>query len=226
MTVKSLLGKEMSRYYLMIILVIFWAGCKKSEPQGSKADNTVAGMEKYEYICSDGGPFLVIPKSLSSNWKGHLINILNPLDPKTDYGRACSVKGKWGLISVGKGSALVLADPPMVSWSYSEGGKCIDIYVLQLWNNLDLDSLIDQVQLKTSSTAFTDTETLFEVNDSGLLIMYSGDKAGDPMYGEFHIAVEHGVFGIYEAHYKEKNGEVDIYRLRRQDTQEVKATDN
>ena len=51
--------------------------------------------------------------------------------------------------------------------------------------------------------------------------MYSGDKAGAPMYGELHISGEHGVFGIYKANYKDKNGEVDIYRLRGQDSQQV-----
>jgi len=145
--------------------------------------------------------------------------MLNPLDPKTDYGRACSIDGSWGLINVGKGSALVLADPPMVSWAFSEDGEYVDVFVLQMWNIMDLDSLIDKALVETSVDAFKKTDAFLEVGQDGVLIVYAGDKIGDPLYGESTISIDSGKYIIYTAYYKDKDGEVAIYRLHKYDAQ-------
>ncbi|MCK5272536.1 MAG: hypothetical protein KAJ52_08155 [Sedimentisphaerales bacterium] len=213
--------QKMINRYLIILLTIFFAGCEDNETQMNEIEESTPGMEKYKYLCSDGGPFIVIQNSLSSKWRGHKINMANPLDPKTDYGRACSIKDKWGMITVGMGTALVLADPPMISLGRSEGDKCIDIYVLQMWSNQNLDSLIDQALSGTSVDEFIDTGKLLEVDDSGLLILYAGDKVGDTIYGELNIAVNYGIYSLYKAHYRDKNVELDIYRLRKRDAQQV-----
>lgn len=171
------------------------------------------GMNKYEYLCSDGGPFIVIPKSLSTKWKGHKINLLDPLNPKTDYGRACSVEGNWGKIKVDNGEALVFADPAMISWKYFEEKGHLEVYVLKMWKTTDMDSLLDQAISNITSDSFKDTAITMSVDDSGLILIYAGDKIGDSMYGESHLAVDPGLYKIHVAHFKNENEEIELYRL-------------
>jgi hypothetical protein len=190
-------------------------GCKERRSEMKQAQEKPAGMSKYEYTCSDGGPFIVIPKSLGSKWKGHKISLLNPLNPKTDYGRACAIEGKSAMIKVSNGNALVLQEPPMVSWRRVDDGKSIDIYCLQMWHEESLDSLLDRVAAKISSAAFADAGSSMEVDASGLLVMYAGDKAGDPIYGQIEITTEQGTYDLSTAQYKTADDEVDVYRLKR-----------
>ena len=68
--------------------------------------------------------------------------------------------------------------------------------------------------LGTAGDSFTDTGKLFELDASGLLILLAGDKAGETIYGESNIAIEHGIYDLYTTSYKDKNGELDIYRFR------------
>ena len=74
------------------------------------------GMEKFDYLACDGGPHMLLPVALSGQWKG-VTSMLNPLDPKTDYGRACAAveTSQMAVVSVGGGQALVFQDPPLSS---------------------------------------------------------------------------------------------------------------
>ncbi len=205
------------KYCIFILSLICICGCEKepSDYQIDEIDNTVAGMEKYEYLCSDGGPFIVIPKSLGTKWKGHKINIFDPLDPKTDYGRACSVGDTWGKIKVGDGEALVFADPPMISWKYFEDKEYLEIYVLKNWKTTDMDSILDGVISNTNIDSFKDTNTTIQIDNSGLVLLFAGDKVGDAMYGESFLSVNSGLYKIFIANFKNENEEVDTYRLMR-----------
>ena len=101
-------------------------------------------MEKYKYDCWDGGPFIVLPESAIGSWHG-VVGDRDPLDPQTDYGRACAIKGKFELIPVGNEQALVLGpDPPMVAYSPRSTANEIDLFILEAWNKVDLDTLIDK----------------------------------------------------------------------------------
>lgn len=202
-------------FLFFTISVIFISGCKKDTPnsQMDEVDNMEAGMNKYEYLCSDGGPFIIIPKSLSRKWKGHKINLINPLDPKTDYGRACSIGSNWGKIKVGDGEALVFADPPMISWKYFEEEKYLEIYVMKFWKTTDLDSILDRVISNIKSDSFKDTDATIHIDDSGLILVYAGDKIGDSLYGESYLAVDPGLYKIHAANFKNENEEIDLYRL-------------
>jgi hypothetical protein len=119
-------------------------------------------MEKYKYQCWEGGPHIILPESLKKAWKGHAM-AFDPLDPSTDYGRACAVTGDFGLIPVGSGHALVLAQsPPMVAWSPLSSTDTIDVFILKSWFGMDLDSLVDA----TMETAeLKDTGETWQIGD-------------------------------------------------------------
>ncbi len=110
-------------------------------------DAKTPGKEKYEYLACDGGPHIILPMAVSAKWKGHKIIMTNPLDPSTDYGRACAVTGDWGVISVAGSNALVLSDPPMSAFKPDYNESPVDIYVLYAWSSIDLDELLDRCRL-------------------------------------------------------------------------------
>ena len=141
--------------------------------------------------------------------------MLNPLDPKTDYGRACSIPGKWGLIDVAGSAALVLANPPMSACARVRATNILDILVLQAWDSDDLDSLLDRASAQASSDSFTDTGAILRFDGTGAVMLFAGDKPGDAVYGESRLSINAGDYTLFTAHYKGTGvEEVDIYRLK------------
>ena len=88
-----------------------------SEPQNSK-------MRRYLYQCFEGGPHIVLPNSVASNWAGHAI-AEDVLDPSTDYGRACQIQSQYGFLSVGGVDALVFSNPPLAAWIQVRRGRAL-----------------------------------------------------------------------------------------------------
>jgi hypothetical protein len=172
------------------------------------------GMEKYEYLACDGGPHILMPNMVSAKWKGYKIRLANPLDPSTDYGRACAVTGKCGVISVGGSNALVLANPPMSACKPDRKGGPIEFYVLEAWSSTNLDDLLDRATAQTPPESFTNTGAKLTFDESGGLLLYAGDKPGDTVYSESLIPTRAATYSVFTAHYKGAGvDEVDIYRL-------------
>ncbi|MGA2557743.1 MAG: Imm21 family immunity protein, partial [Verrucomicrobiota bacterium] len=170
--------------------------------------------QKYQYLACDAGPHILVPRAVSAKWKGHEINLTNPLDPSTDYGRACAVTGKWGIISVAGSNALVLANPPMSACKPDLKEEPIEIYVLQAWSSTNLDELLDRAITHTPSEGFANTGAKLTFDGSGGLLLYAGDKPGDPNYGESVIPTKAATYSLFTAHYEGRGvDEVDIYRL-------------
>lgn len=168
-------------------------------------------MEKYLYQCWDGGPHIVLPSSLRSHWKGYE-GQEDPLDPSHDYGRACAVIDSFALIEVDDGQALVLADDPgMVAWAPQSSTTTIDLFILQSWTSVDLDSLIDEV-LKNAK--LENTGKLWNIQDTSLVVYYAGDNPLEPIAGEIQIPCRRGTYELWTFHYKDdKQGDVIMIRL-------------
>jgi hypothetical protein len=62
-----------------------------------------------KWIESAGGPLILIPRSLLSDWHGASLETPMVGD---DYQRACAISGYLGKTQVGGGTALVLGDTP------------------------------------------------------------------------------------------------------------------
>ncbi len=73
------------------------------------------------WICSEGGPLLLLDERDLATWGGVVDEIeaprteqsFSPGGKRTDYDRACAVRDYLGRISVGAREALVLNDMPM-----------------------------------------------------------------------------------------------------------------
>lgn len=66
----------------------------------------------YTWVESAGGPLLIAPESELGHWGG-TADMDGPVETWGDYGRACSVEGYIGLVTVGSQQALVLGDQPV-----------------------------------------------------------------------------------------------------------------
>lgn len=76
-----------------------------------------------QWIESYGGPLLLLPSELFTEWRGVLTEFDHygydwpypdpPPPEESDYDGACAMEGHIGLISVGDGQAVVLSDKPM-----------------------------------------------------------------------------------------------------------------
>lgn len=213
----------MSRFGVIssFIIALLLAGCGRppsvTAPSGSAkpaSSPRIAGMSNFDYLACDGGPHLVLPKELSAQWKG-AGSIFGALNPKSDYGRACAAvtTSHMALIPVGKGQAMVLDNPPLSSWGHSPEGW-IDIYYLDAWPDMDVDAMLKRAAA-TSTSTMTNTAKVMTLTQSGLILLYSGDRPGSVAYGEYPIPIEPGSYQILEADYHPKsNEEVYIYRLQ------------
>ena len=66
-------------------------------------------MSDIKYFSCEGGPHLLLPKSMRSEWRG-MGDDYDPTRSDTDYARACAVEPPIGLIHVGSQQALVSAE--------------------------------------------------------------------------------------------------------------------
>ena len=178
--------------------------------------NASAGMTEFKYFCADGGPHIVIPESLLKSWTG-ASNLVDILDPKTDYGRACAVSQPMGMLTVADGQALVLAgSPPMSAWRPLPDGRGVDVFVLESWNDQNLDALIKRAIAATPDEKMTDTGVSWKIDADNLMLMFAGESgAGNSSaYGILPMKITRGTYSIFKMQYDEAKGSVSIFRIR------------
>lgn len=173
-------------------------------------------MAEFHYFACDGGPHLVLPASARAFWRGVGANY-DPLDPNTDYARACGVEPPTGLIPVGTEQALVLAgSPPMSAWSGVPEQGSICLHIFRSWSNPNLDSLASAAVEALPADKLTDTGLRWTVRERGLVLMFAGDIPGKSAYGELPIPVPEGTYVIHTGNYEGDAGKVLIVRLERE----------
>ncbi len=202
-----------------LLILVAATSCKRPPPPGAgvpaAAPKKVQGMTDFDYLACDGGPHLILPTGLSSQWKG-VRSIADVLNPSSDPGRAMAAtkNQKMTLIPVGIGQAMVLDNPPLSSWGHSPEGW-IDIYYLNGWDSTDLDALLKRAVAATPTTNMTDTGKQMTLTEPGLILLFSGDRPGNTAYGEYAIPMDAGSYQILEGHYKAGVAdEIYIYRFQ------------
>lgn len=176
------------------------------------------GMQKYKYFCSDGGPFVLMPSELRDKWKG-VENMLDPLDPKTDYGKACTITGDFGVIDVRDNQCLVV-DAPLMAVDLKKPDKSLSIYLLKQWKSQNLDSMIDQSAEEAENRAFTNTGKTVELKTDQLTFMWAGDVYGNCVYAFTDLNLPNGLYQISTADWQDPNsGHILTVRLAPNSTQ-------
>jgi hypothetical protein len=182
------------------------------DPPPSRETESIATLRGYKYQCWEGGPHILLPDYLRRDWRG--VGAI-PLDAASDYGRACAVPGDFGLIQVGAGQALVLAQsPPMVAWSANSPAGVQDVFVLKSWQQFDLDGLLDEA---LSRAVFRDTGSRWVIPKPGAALYYAGDDPAKPLVGRIDIPLQAGTHKILSSIYADTTrGEVVVIRLELQ----------
>jgi hypothetical protein len=169
-------------------------------------------MELFEYFCCDGGPHIVLPSELRSVWQG-ASNEEDPLDPTTDYGRACKIESGIAVLKVGDGMALVFGgSPPMSAWNPRHDGSRREFYVLDAWN-IDLDPLIKLAADFVEHDGLTDTGLRWSIKKSGATLMAGADRGLQPVYDTLSLPIPAGNYMILRGTYNAEAGNVQVYRL-------------
>jgi hypothetical protein len=85
------------------------------------------------WVSTTGGPHLVVPEKHAAHWEGvtapshgrvvRAKHRWDPTGPATDYDRACDVEGYLGVVRVGRGCGVVLADYPTAAAYYPWRGR-------------------------------------------------------------------------------------------------------
>lgn len=124
------------------------------------------------WIESGGGPLILIAREDLRDWRG-----LEGGGLATDYARACELKELIGVLPVGSGAGVVLADEPLpTAWfgdvPHADGA-------LTRWEYADSD---DDAQAAISSLgipAITDPVLTFGV--AGPLLLFDSARPGNPL---------------------------------------------
>jgi len=182
----------------VMYLAICLSGCsQQSGPSGDTAsmDNSQfpAGMRKYPYLAADGGPHMLLPVANSRSWSG--VSMFSPVDPNADYGRACAAteNKRMAIIKVGRGSAMVFSDPPMMSWGKSADGL-VELYYVFQWSDEDLDALIGKASDALPTASMTDTREVLDITEPDAFLLYAGDTPSRTAYGIHRVNLPAGKY--------------------------------
>jgi len=186
-----------------------------SERNKAYSEN-MPGMNKYKYFCSDGGPFILITSEIRDKWGG-VENMFNPLDPKTDYGKACgiisSAEGDFGIINSRKSEALVV-DAPMLAMEQTNKDEVLDIYLLKEWHTNDMDSMIEKCQKDVENKPFENTGKTIEFKTDEVTFMYAGDVYGEFAYNFSNFKIQKGKYELLKFEWEnQKLGKITVLKL-------------
>ena len=191
---------------LALLLGIF-CGCGDVD---TVSENRDLKDDRYQYQCWEGGPHIVLPNSVASAWAGDKIGA-NPLDPDSDYGRACAIEDRFGFIEVDGKQALVFDSPPLVAWDPESTNSQHYFFVLWAWASVDTDDLLDRAK---TDTEMSPTETIWEVPEGGARMIFAGDDPSGTIVGRINIPNLAGRYQLHTGEYDVKDdGKVIVLRF-------------
>lgn len=206
---------------LIIIAVLSVAGCDDRSSSTAQAPpgtpmptSAPAGISKYPYLASDGGPHMLLPAEAAGAWKG-VSSHLAIFSPNSDYGRACAAtaNAQMGMIPVGSTKALVFADPPMTAWGTSGDGM-VEVYYLESWASMDLDALIAKATAALPTPSLTNSGNVLQLNEPDAFLLFAGDTPSSTAYGVHRVKIPAGKYKVLVGTYTAAGESVTIYRLQ------------
>lgn len=175
-----------------------------------------------QWVQSNGGPLLFLPRSLLPEWGGALRGT-EGMDaefrwrgegPATDYDRACDIEDYTGLIPVGSGHALVLGDEPLVTcwWPYSAG----DGGLFVRWVCADSEQFLQHLQ-GLVDVRFTSSPHVLEVVEGEHHLFDAAVPGADVRPNEaLPVELEPGRYEIATGRFTpDSRTELLLHRLRR-----------
>lgn len=164
-------------------------------------------------LACDGGPHLLLPEAESGLWRG-ADQFKDDLDETTDYGRACLAVGdvEMALLSVGKGEALVLQDPPLSGMiALPTGHGCI--LVFDEWTSVELNPLLQTAISTLGEQDYHPTGLRWRNNSEAVLLFASVDRITEPIYDVFRHPLAPGEYDLHRGEYDRDLGALRLWRL-------------
>lgn len=144
------------------------------------------------WIESNGGPLLLLRRSLLESWEG----VEGPVSSSTDYDRACATPDLT-TIPVGDGVALVLGDEPLPTRVYDHPSGVL----LVRWRYAPTDAAVDAVVARPLTDLAWSALGVLEVDEEPLLLFDSAFPGADPGGSSGWLWLSRGAYGIEVAEY-------------------------
>ena len=147
------------------------------------------------WIMSEGGPLVVLDRSLKVGWGGIFRLTMPDLEASNDYDRACRVRSYLALIPVEGGISFVIGDIPMDSCFWYSGSN--DFAIAQVCfcaadfdANKTMDSFTQEIEKLVPEQSIE-----FEFG-GGSLVMFDSSDGGDRQPEEASIYLPLGLYTI------------------------------
>lgn len=150
------------------------------------------------WVASGGGPLLVLPDTLLPYWGGadppEEALVPRAGNSATDYDRACQVHGHIGVLEIGPGKGLVLADEPAETmWArlLDERGT-----FLIRWIHADSDEAMIRALDGLREVKCEPTDEVLDVPGGHLVLFDSAMPGSDLLTPHERVAMEKGLYRV------------------------------
>ncbi len=168
----------------------------------------MSNINNLRWVECDAGPHILLEKRLIASWEGvnkprngRIVNAKfryrEESDPATDYDRACDIEDYIGLILVGDGNGLVIADDvPRSTWIPAYDQKGGYLVILNYLEEGTSDTTIINTIREAEEECFEPTDLKFTVQDNTLYLFAACDNEPNWVYGFSEIKIEPGTYTI------------------------------
>lgn len=155
------------------------------------------------WIMSGGGPLICLERHLEGSWGGIDKLTIPHGDAKTDYDRACQLKGYLNVLPVLGGEAIILGDMPLdTSFCRARSGALMIARVI--YACLDFDDKFESIIAELDESIFDrPSETSHFAFATPSVSMFDSAEPGyDILEGSLHFDVTPGSYRVLTREYE------------------------
>jgi hypothetical protein len=164
----------------------------------------------YTWVESAGGPLLIAPESELGHWGG-TSDMDGPVETWGDYGRACSVEGYIGLVTIGSQQALVLGDEPART-TYLPAGR-----MFLRWAAADSEEELvaaARQALQEHIAWDPDEDLVWEIREPVMLFDSAWPGAEIELDNQLHIGLDPGRYRVRATYIKNPGNRMILVQLQ------------
>ncbi len=160
-----------------------------------------------KWVCSEGGPHLVLPRHLAALWhpEEHVSGTANT-DAKlfeTPYRQVCELALRHNVsrfdVSGAHGLVLGGSEIPMSTWFADGAGRGGDIVIPLEWTHESSAEELAAEVAAISVADFNDERLMIDVGQDGLLLFAAADEAPRWIWSAVEIDLPPGTYSIWSA---------------------------
>ena len=165
-------------------------------------------MANHVWIQSNGGPLLLLPATLLTEWSGseappaarEVVASFRwrPGGPATDYDRACDVSDYVGVIAVGAGEGLVLGEEPDPTTWLADGHGGILARWIHAPSGEEVAAALERVPMELS----WELAGTFRVVGSPLVLFDAAEPGVEPLLPRLKLEVAPGLYAVAQVAYR------------------------